>query len=330
MLVDKRDREEVPVVLSQVLMQDGSLLSEHSRQVVLCPGCGGESTKSVGPKGASFVIQLSRRAYMQPAYDVLECVDCGLLYKSHVLSDQLLGDYYSEVDYQKWEIPGLFPTERLVREELLGLPMGARILDVGCSSGRLLSSLPDGYALFGVEPNAAASKEAAKKGVRILPNLDGLDAPSFDAILLMDVFEHLTEPATALAALAGHIKSGGRLIMATGDGDNPLCRESPAEFWYFRNIEHICMLTRSFAGYLERRLNLQVSRWLVSSHYVSSFRQRFVKKLRLYAFRQARAQSVLWRVLLRFLPMVGRAAQWRECPAYDLGEDHVVVVFSKN
>lgn len=311
-------------------MQAVTHLPEEGRQVVFCPGCGGGNTKAVGPRGGAFVIQLSRRAYTQPAYDVLECVDCGLLYKSHVLSDQLLGDYYSEVDYQKWEISGLFPTERLVREELLGLSAGARILDVGCSSGRLLSSLPDGYALFGVEPNAAASKEAAKKGIFILPSLDGAAVPLFDAILLMDVFEHLTEPAKTLAALARHIKPGGRLIMATGDGDNPLCRESPAEFWYFRNIEHVCMLTRSYAGYLESRLNLQVTRWLVSSHYDSSFRQRFVKRLRLFAFRQAGAQTVLWRVLLRFLPMVGRAVQWKECPAYDLGEDHIVVVFSKS
>jgi SAM-dependent methyltransferase len=305
-------------------------LAEDSRQVLFCPACGGVNKKAVGPRGAAFVTQLRRHAYTQPAYDILECVDCGLLYKSHVLSDQLLGDYYSEVDYRKWEIPGLFPTERLVREELLGLSMGSRILDVGCSSGRLLCSLPAGYELFGVEPNAAASDEAAKKGVLILPNLDGSDVPPFDAIVLMDVFEHLTEPARTLATLVGRIKPGGRLIMATGDGDHSLCRESPAEFWYFRNIEHVCMLTRSFAGYLERRLNLRMTRWRVSSHYDSSFLQRFVRRLRLFAFRQAGAQTVLWRVLLRFLPMFGRAAQWKECPAYDLGEDHVVVVFSKN
>lgn len=303
---------------------------QNTRSVKKCPGCGGAHAVTTGPGGLAFSTRLQRCEYVQPAYDILECVDCGLLYKSDVLSDSLLGDYYSEVDYRKWEIPGLFPTERLVREELLGLSMGSRILDVGCSSGRLLSSLPAGYALFGVEPNADASVEAAGKGITIIPPIDDEKIDPFDAIVLMDVFEHLTEPTTFLASLVRNLKPGGHLILATGDGDNSLCRESPAEFWYFRNIEHVCMLTRSFAGYLERRLNLQVTRWLVSSHYDSSFHQRLVKKLRLFAFRQAGAQTVLWRAFLRFLPLVGRAARWKECPAYELGEDHVVVVFSKN
>lgn len=311
-------------------MPTGAPSSDDCRHVLACPGCGGVNARALGPTGREFAVPLRTRSYVQPAYQVMECAACGLLYKNHVLSDEELTQYYSEVDYHKWEIPGLFPTERQVHRELAALPRGARILDIGCSSGRLLASLPVGFLLFGVEPNADASAEAAAKGITMLRGLDDFDGEPFDAMVLMDVFEHLTVPADALEGMLKHLKPGGRLIMATGDGDHSLCREAPADFWYFRNVEHVCMLTRSFARHLEGRLGIRLMSWRVCSHYDSPLSARFVKRMRLFAFRQSRAQTWLWRLVLRFLPMVGRAADWKECPAYDLGEDHVVVVFQKN
>jgi hypothetical protein len=79
------------------------------------------------------------------------------LYKDVALSDQSLNEYYAGVDFKKWEIPGLFPTERIVIEHLKALSPGARVLDVGCSSGRLLSALPAHYLRYGMEPNATAA-----------------------------------------------------------------------------------------------------------------------------------------------------------------------------
>lgn len=310
-------------------MSEIPLISGPMGAVEECPGCGGNRVDAVGLRGNAFTTSVQDKDYTQPAYDILECPNCGLLYKSHVLSDQALGDYYSEVDFRKWEIKGLFPTERLVKGELAKLPQGSRILDVGCSSGRLLSSLEDGFHRFGIEPNIVAAAEASSKGIAILPSVDDSNVESFDAILLMDVFEHLTEPTKTLAHLVTRLKPGGLLLIATGDGDNGLCRKSPAEFWYFRNVEHVCMITKAFVDHLTRQIPLEIERWHITSHYDSSTCQRFVKWLRPFAYRQSRLETLWWRCVIRFLPMLGRASRWSNCPSYDLGKDHVVAVFSK-
>ena len=253
-------------------------------------------------------------------------MDCGLLYKDTVLGDDALSAYYAEVDFRKWEIPGLFPTERIVVEQLRALPHGASILDVGCSSGRLLSALPGRYKRFGIEPNAAAAEIAKAKGIDIIPQDDTHRGP-FDAIVMMDVFEHLTEPTHVIQSLVQQLKPGGKLIITTGNGDTPLCRESPAEFWYFRNVEHVCMISSRYADWLTTHSPLRLLSWTLASHYDSSPLSRLPKILRVMAWRHHHRRSPLWNWLFRFLPMMNRASSWTSCPAYDLGKDHVIATF---
>ena len=132
--------------------------------------------------------------FVQEPYSVRECANCGLLYRDRTLSAERFEAYYAAVDFSKWEIPGLFPTECYVLSILKKLPAGSRILDFGCSSGRLLERLCKDYRCFGFEVNAEAAAKASSKGLKVLDAAELTTSDLFDAVILLDVFEHLTAP----------------------------------------------------------------------------------------------------------------------------------------
>ncbi len=99
------------------------------------------------------------------------------------------------------------------------LSPGARVLDAGCGTGLLLSRLPGGLRLAGLDLSPRALEHAARR----LPGADlrqgSLPAPqpfppgSQDWILLTDVLEHVEDDAAALTALGGLLAPGGRLLL---------------------------------------------------------------------------------------------------------------------
>jgi 2-polyprenyl-3-methyl-5-hydroxy-6-metoxy-1,4-benzoquinol methylase len=78
-----------------------------------------------------------------------------------------------------------------------------RVLDIGCSTGALLALLKErGQEALGVEIDADAAAAGRERGLNVLtgsiadPNIQGelLARGPFDAVLCMDVLEHLPEP----------------------------------------------------------------------------------------------------------------------------------------
>jgi 2-polyprenyl-6-hydroxyphenyl methylase / 3-demethylubiquinone-9 3-methyltransferase len=97
-----------------------------------------------------------------------------------------------------------------------------KALDVGCGAGLLCEPLARlGASVTGIdaapENIAVAGDHAAGQGLSInyhageLESLDG----SFDLVTSMEVIEHVTNPATFVAALAARIAPGGLLILST-------------------------------------------------------------------------------------------------------------------
>ncbi len=88
------------------------------------------------------------------------------------------------------------------------------LLDLGCSSGSFLESLPrDSWELYGVEMSVESAKTAeARTGAHVFVG-DILDAPfppeSFDVITCFDVFEHVYQPRKVMARVVEWLKPGG-------------------------------------------------------------------------------------------------------------------------
>ena len=105
-----------------------------------------------------------------------------------------------------------------------GVHQGARILDVGCGGGLLANPLAEaGYRVKGIDrsaPSLAAARTRTPEGAdatyAVGDALALAEPPAwYDAVLMMDVLEHLDEPARALAEAARALKPGGVLVFHT-------------------------------------------------------------------------------------------------------------------
>jgi len=299
--------------------------------VTACPACGAAAFVGTGPEAPGCDASFGDRRFLQPPYSVHDCLTCGLLYKTQTLSAAELDAYYARVDFRKWEMPGHFPTERAALALLRTLPRGARLLDFGCSSGRLLAPLVRDYECSGFEINAEAAQAAAAKGIKMLARdfLERGEPDSFDAAVLVDVFEHLSTPTDLLRELFRLVKPGGLLVVVTGNGDTRACRLDPAQFWYFRNVEHLIMLTRRHTGFLAMELGVQLVVWRELSHYETPWREHAYQCARHFAFWQFQHRTLLAKTLLPLLPILNRARAWEVAPAYTASADHVLAVFQK-
>lgn len=117
-----------------------------------------------------------------------------------------------------------FPARNLQIADFLrrdGAPPPARVLEVGCGTGTVLSSLRRaGYETVGVEMHAELARRAAAENPgSSIYSLDVRDPPEeflredpFDVVGAFDVIEHLAEPEAALRACASLLRPGGLLV----------------------------------------------------------------------------------------------------------------------
>jgi SAM-dependent methyltransferase len=153
------------------------------------------------------------------------------------LSGEVDPRWYSGFFDREWLEHGMafFPPEKTLLEvdfvlEALELDAGARVLDVACGHGRhALELARRGYRVTGVdlsEPSLALARDAASaEGLEIdFLHADMRDLPfagEFDAAVnLFTSFGYLEseeEDERAVAAMAGALRSGGRLFLETID-----------------------------------------------------------------------------------------------------------------
>jgi SAM-dependent methyltransferase len=302
----------------------------------ICPACQSSGAESKSWAGSGFDAVVGSETFRQPDFEIIECGTCGLLFKSPIPTAQEFADYYNEVDFKKWQPSNdptakvCFPIDRIVLSQLNTMQDGAAILDYGCSTGRLLAPLTKRFACYGFEINQMAAQAAADEGLHILTPQDiGSKSFELDCVVLVDVFEHLLSPVETLKELAALLKPGGKLVIATGNGDAPICRLDPAQFWYFRIIEHVCMLGRKHAEFLGTALNLALTGWVECSHYNTPLGERVYQVVRHLAYRRIAKGSAAIKKLIRFVPGIRRIGDWKYAPAVTYQNDHVVVVFEK-
>lgn len=127
-------------------------------------------------------------------------------YEHHTWGGELLGD---SLDYPRLKYDLIASVVRAHAPR--------RLLEIGCGAGKFLGSLRrdfPGLELSGVDSSHAAIERARKThaGIRfeVRPASDpGFADASFDAILLVDVLEHVGEPRAVLERVARLLAPGG-------------------------------------------------------------------------------------------------------------------------
>lgn len=171
--------------------------------------------------------------------DVVRCAECGHGQLARFPSDAELEAAYAEAesgDYVE-EAAGQRATAARVLERVERLRAPGALLDLGCWVGFLLAEARDrGWSpVVGVEPSAFASAHARDElglDVRTAPLLDAeLPAHAFDAVVMGDVVEHLTDPAAALARVAGLLRPGGVVVLMLPDAGSAVARAMGRRWW---------------------------------------------------------------------------------------------------
>lgn len=238
----------------------------RQRRTVVCPAC----------SEANDVAYLEARGYR-----IVRCRTCGLWYVNPQPTPAELHELYARYDdgdqWRKHE--GHFNSA--IRAAILRRKKSGTILDVGCGSGNFLRGMKErGFAVFGIEPSGSGSEFArAEYGIEIYHGMieDYLAAQPgrrFDVITLLNVLEHLTDPAAALAQLRHALAPEGMLVIVVPDArfhdlvgrlrrrmgaPDPYWLERPASVLSgFKLPDHLTSFQPATLARLARRCGLQI------------------------------------------------------------------------
>jgi 2-polyprenyl-3-methyl-5-hydroxy-6-metoxy-1,4-benzoquinol methylase len=145
-------------------------------------------------------------------------------------------------------------------EKRLG-PVGTprRLLEVGCGSGVLLAAaIARGWQADALElsPGLAAAALAANPGAKVtVADVSRFTAAAadYDAVLALDIIEHVLVPAMMLDNCRGLLKPGGLLLLQTPNTRGLRSRREGAD-WAMRDpAQHLNLFSpRGLAGLLQR------------------------------------------------------------------------------
>lgn len=125
-----------------------------------------------------------------------------------------------------------------------------RWLDFGCGAGGFLKFLRERASfagrpleLTGHDVGSYAELLKTTDGFRILDFDEISREPSaqFDVISMIEVIEHLPEPAPALALVSRLLKPGGLLLLTTGNLDSPVARRHGIYYRYCAPEIHVSL-----------------------------------------------------------------------------------------
>jgi 2-polyprenyl-3-methyl-5-hydroxy-6-metoxy-1,4-benzoquinol methylase len=183
---------------------------------------------------------------------LVECTRCGTGRLDPMPDEDELGafypaEYYGEPGAAKFHgaIEQLvrLAGERHVRFFLSGLAPGARVLDVGCGRGVLLSEIARrGFEAHGVERSEEAARGADPRArIHIAPSLAdaALPASSFDEVIVWHVLEHLRDPRATLAEIHRVLRPGGTLIVAVPNFSSAQARWAGAAWFHLDLPRHL-------------------------------------------------------------------------------------------
>ncbi len=97
------------------------------------------------------------------------------------------------------------------------------ILDVGAGTGHLPRSVrrrSPGIEIHCVEESESLRDQLDHQGFTVSKNLDSISSDRFfDAVLLIEVIEHVADPVDFLNRLRGHLNPSGRIFLTTPCGE---------------------------------------------------------------------------------------------------------------
>lgn len=197
---------------------------------------------------------------------IYRCDACGLLQCPDVNNVLAFYERLEDPEYEEGREQRYLQAEQIVKVAIKALGCtsgrGRTLLDVGAGSGILLQAAQRfEFSAVGIEPSSWLVTRAKAYGLDVhegvLPN-PMLSGP-FDVITLIDVIEHVSEPAKLLRAIGDLLKPGGIAIVVTPDVSSLVARILSFRWWHYR-IAHISYFNKKTLVTMTKRTGLTV-RW---------------------------------------------------------------------
>ncbi len=195
-------------------------------------------------------------------YDIVVCQGCGMTYADGVPEQSAFDEYYRDLSKYAYEhragqeSPDDEWRLRQVAKALRSFIPNreARILEIGCANGRLLSLLKeDGYEnVFGLDPSLVCAESARNcYGVEVFTGsifYPPVRDHSYDFLVLLGVLEHIRDVGTAVVTLRRLLTSAGLVYAEVPDATNFIA-ERDAPFQEF-STEHLSFFSPTALAYL--------------------------------------------------------------------------------
>lgn len=202
-----------------------------------CPACAQETVQ--------------RELYRKNGCTIMQCGVCGLGRAETAGFDPsayYTGGYFSGEhadgygDYRGAEAVLRREFARTV-EFLRGFCPGGRLLELGCAYGFFLDQAKPHFEVHGIELAAEAAAACRSRGLDVVTGIaDEVTLARlgrFDAIVLLDVIEHLPAPEETLALCARALNPGGVLLLTTGDFGSLAARLAGARWRLMTPPQHL-------------------------------------------------------------------------------------------
>lgn len=239
------------------------------KMVAHCPSCGAVERRSCGALAERYYLFGAEKVPTPGSgIRVYACAHCSLIYKSPVPDPVFLAGIFERQMGSKWMAPHDYTDDVAALRRLCGRS-DFDLLDVGAAGGDLLAAC----AAQGVSGRRSAldvarypGLEQALSGEFIEGFLDSA-APSwsgepYDVVTVFDVIEHLNDPFAAFANLRALVRSGGLVLIETGNTESAWpARFGIRRWWYARLIEHHVFWSRPALQHCAATHGMEVLEW---------------------------------------------------------------------
>ncbi len=237
------------------------------QEIVACPLCGQAGTARSALRRPGYHFGRLEIPLPSGGVALLECGRCSMLFKSKVPTAEACDRVMSSGATDVWRPKtGEHPALSMMRPYLED---ARSFLDIGASNGDLLAQLGDRaerLSAMDVVQYAPCRNVIDGRGEYIIGQLEqGVtwSHQPYDVVTAFDVFEHFLEADKAVANVLAFVRSGGYLVIETGDW-----RTIPDPgSWYYTNLfEHQIFWTRKTFEYLTERFPFSVAQYSLVNH----------------------------------------------------------------
>jgi 2-polyprenyl-3-methyl-5-hydroxy-6-metoxy-1,4-benzoquinol methylase len=169
-----------------------------------------------------------KHLYTSKGYEIAQCPDCSFCQVLYPPTDDQLDKLYADLHTKHIKFRDAQAAEKENRKRLYLLQafvsVNSFVLDAGCATGDFVSEAKGRYTMYGVDISPGAIEQAKTRLPELserlqatrIENIDH-DWPTFDAICLWDVIEHVLDPVSTCREMMQLLKPGGYLFLSTPD-----------------------------------------------------------------------------------------------------------------